>query len=641
MDCLPEEVILHLLTFLDISSIIHLQSLSTRYLSLARDNSLWKTQCFEHSRSEALRRRQHLLATQNSQLAEIRNAVTALPGADLTAWDVAQLRGSPFQSRAAANPNVEARVQRTRALANWEPGYSGETFDYYEEFTQRHAPINIGWLNLPKTGGGSRETVHEATGVGILTDPSDERSRHLLAPLDDGSVCLYDISVRSTRSPNERGKLIARSQPGLLTGRDLDAATATRTMMTETGAVECVSIDNHAKKGYFAVQNTLQELDLTTLQLISTHHYPFPVTALSAASPQTPLTIGTNWTLHLHDPREPPISPPPPQGELIAGPSTTTRHATLSQPGPLSLLHPPSSTSLWVAGRFTSLLHYDLRSFPRLHSTLHSGARIASLSLLPRPLLPRSLDLLRHPSLPLSAHLAARHSAPNGLTLLAAAEYRGKGSLELYGLPQPLDPHEQVYYQNRQTASASKLLAAAAHGGRIVFADGDGNLKWVERDGVSHVRTYNINEALASVGKEDEERRQQYGIWSSSASEMPGHGDIVQKLVPLSAPTVSSALDTSSSSSVGRTDVNQADLLLWTGDGRLGLLGFGPSDPLRGSGTHDDDDDAGERVSSTTEQKAREDAERQHGFAMRRALERQADEVRFVRGLGMGFVGQG
>ena len=37
------------------------------------------------------------------------------------------------------------------------------------------------------------------------------------------------------------------------------------------------------------------------------------------------------------------------------------------------------------------------------------------------------------------------------------------------------------------------------------------------------------------------------------------------------------------------------------------------------------------------EQRAKQDAERQYGMAMRRALERNADEVRFVRGLGMGL----
>ena len=39
----------------------------------------------------------------------------------------------------------------------------------------------------------------------------------------------------------------------------------------------------------------------------------------------------------------------------------------------------------------------------------------------------------------------------------------------------------------------------------------------------------------------------------------------------------------------------------------------------------------------SAEEKTKHDAERQYGMAMRRALERNADEVRFVRGLGIGY----
>jgi hypothetical protein len=208
-----------------------------------------------------------------------------------------------------------------------------------------------------------------------------------------------------------------------------------------------------------------------------------------------------------------------------------------------------------------------------------------------------------------------------GSTLLAAAEYKGKGSLELYGLP-----HARLY-QNRQTASASKLLSVAPHGGRIVFSDGDGNVKWTERDGYSPVRTFNINteDARTSVAPSDNIELRSTGIWSGSGSEVPGQGDIVQKLIPINySPTTSHGGN-------GRVDVNSSDLLMWTGDGRLGLLGFGHVDPLGRRIWHD----AVETQTQLVEEKAKDDAERQFRLAMRRALERNADEVRFVRGLGM------
>jgi hypothetical protein len=244
-----------------------------------------------------------------------------------------------------------------------------------------------------------------------------------------------------------------------------------------------------------------------------------------------------------------------------------------------------------------------------LLSTIHSGARIASLTSLPYPFIPRSLDLVRNPDASMSALQTAR--SQSGTTLLAAAEYKGKGSLEFH------DPSGRDSYQNRQTASASKLLSVAPHGGRIVFSDGDGNLRWMERDGSTLVRQYNINcetSADATTG----------GIFSSSASEMPGQGDIVQKILPLRA--------CKSDAGSGRPDVPTEALMLWSGDGRIGCLDFGSQNPIK---PDDNSHDAMEEQSLTVEQRAREDAEKQYDLRMRRALERNADEVRFVRGLGM------
>lgn len=441
-------------------------------------------------------------------------------------------------------------------------------------------------------------------------------SKHLVAPLDDGSICIWDVSARLTSGQGGRDRLVGHSGPGHLSGRS--DISDSHTIMTETGAVECVSIDSQSQKGYFAVQNLLHEVDLKTLQLASTKAYPFPITTLSACSPTTPLAVGTNHTVHLHDPRDTHgaySDHASSNRELIGG--SLHSHATLSQPGPLSILHDSASTSIWVSGRFTSLLKYDIRHFPRLLGTLHSGARIASLASLPQPFIPRELDLIRNPEASLSALHAARSAT--GSTLLAAAEYKGKGSLELYGLP------GKQGYQNRQTASSSKLLSAQPHGGRVVLSDGDGNLRWFERDCSTHVRSWNINAALPDSDP-DVGDASMGGIFSSSASEMPGQGDIVQKILPMPA-------SASTTSSFSRPDLPTEPLLLWTGDGRLGMLNFGQR-PLAGD---EDWHDAVEAQALSAEDKAKEDAERQYGMAMRRALERNADEVRFVRGLGIGY----
>ncbi|KAI7459146.1 hypothetical protein KC351_g17815 [Hortaea werneckii] len=679
MDRLPEEVILHIITYLTLPENLALQAVSSRFLILARDDTIWKQETFTHSRAEALRRRQQLLDAQDARLAELRNAVTALPGSDLTAWDVSQLRGSS-QPRAASDPQAEAKAQRQRAFANWEPAFPDERLDYYDEFIRRHAPIRVGWLDLPKAQqNADREEVREATGIGTLDDPDNGSVRNLVAPLDDGSICIWDVSRRSTVDYGGGGKLLGQSTPGLLTGQPSNATAESHNIMTETGAVECVSIDNEAKKGYFAVQSLLHEVDLNTLQLTSTKQYPFPITALSKCEPNVPLTVGTNWTIHLHDPRDPAFSagsgedPSGERAELIGG--SPYSHATLAQPGPLSILHEPATTntpnpnSIWVAGRFTSLLNYDRRFFPKLLGTIFSGARIASLSLLPFPLIPRNLDLLRNPSVSIHELTAAKKSP--GATLVAAAEYKGKGSLEFYGLSSHDDRSSAVarrrepHYQNRQTASASKLLAAAPHGGTVVFADGDGNLKWHERDGFSVVRTFNINDSLPSYHHPRDPHPSEVrgrgggddGISPSSTSTGrhpttetgPGQGDIVQKILPTNPITASDSRATphaasQSSRNPSREDLPSSPLLLWTGDGRIGMLGYGHDNPVTPRWENEDREssqhqrEAGGISTEAVEQRAREDAERQYGMAMRRALERNADEVRFVRGLGMGFM---
>jgi hypothetical protein len=511
-----------------------------------------------------------------------------------------------------------SKVLRARALASWEPAYPSEAIDYYEEYIHRCAPLAIGWLKLPKLPNRDRSLTREATGVGMLGGRSAFDSSHVISPLDDGSICIWDISARSTFSLGGKGEIIARSKPGLLSGH----APQNDGVMTDTGAVECVSIENSSRVGYFAVQNLLHEVDLVTLGIRSTKNYPFPITALSEASSDGSVAIGTNMTIHLNDARDRAFagSTTNHNVELISGSART--YATLPQPGPLSILNhaegAQDQSSMWVAGRFTSLLEYDRRFFPRLRRTIFSGARIASLAQIAHPFLGRDLDLMRNPSTT-AAMLQEARSQP-GRTILAAAEYKGKGSLELYGLP------DARFYHNRQTASSSKLLSVAAHGGRVVFSDGNGNVKWVERDGYSHVRTFNINSdivqgATSEVVAGDS---QPAGIWSGSGSELPGQGDIIQKLMATNA-SAAVYLDR------GRRDINRRDLLLWTGDGRLGLLGFGREDPLGDNAWHD----AIEVQARSIEERAKEDAERQYGLAMRRALERNADEVRFVRGLGM------
>jgi hypothetical protein len=541
-----------------------------------------------------------------------------------------------------------AAKERIRALANWDPGYPDERINYYEEYIHRHAPISTSWFETVRDGVGEEKETRDATGMGIIYGQDGAVAEKVVGAFDDGSVGIWDLA-QST----QQGKISARTASCFLTGVDIEgdqeqSLTQSKAMMTETGAVECVSIDSSTKKGYFGVMNSLVEVDLNTLQIIKRDKYPAPITALSEAKHPTPITVGTNLTLHLYDPRKSPIPARIDSSircELIGGtprydfPSgitggfqrlftsnTPSDHATLSQPGPLSILHLPEDRewdgngSIWVAGRFTSLLNYDRRFFPRIRGTMHSGARISCLRALPHSFAPRESDLMRNNALSLSAIQTAK-TIP-GHTLLLAGEYKGKGSLELYGLsPDPMYTSfstdssrarlHNTSFQNRQTASSSKLLSISAHGGKLVYSDGDGNIKWTERDGFSPIRAWNIN----STSPFEDDSRNVLSYHGSSTAE-PVPDDIVQLILP-----------TRPQSTLGAYDgVDDDNLIVWTGDGRLGLLGFGKEKWL----LSDVEDEALE-----FEERSRRREEREYAGMMGRALRRQADELNFVRGFGL------
>ncbi|KAF1835296.1 F-box domain-containing protein [Decorospora gaudefroyi] len=649
MKHLPDELVLHIIAYLEPAELVNLQHVSRHFLNLSRDNNLWKSLCFSHSAAERRRRRLELSTDIDPRLAELIRAADTLSNTfDTSVHD-------------ASAPSAEAQRERNRdkrkqaLIANWDPSYPDEKVNWYQDFIQRHAEQKISWFQ--EAGSEDCEQGNrrrEATGAGILFD-SDGLADKLVAPLDDGSISIWDASASSER----QGSLVAKSDIGLLSGKgsDLDhytRLTQSQAIMTETGAVECVSIESKLNKGFFAVQNVLNEVDLNTLQLVSRTPYPFPITALSEAHHRTPLTVGTNWTLHLHDTRKPPQPPSSVRCELIGGSTDTSfsrletgdfgGHVALSQPGALSILHLPTTRDwdgngdIWVGGRFTSMLNFDRRCFPRLRGTVHSGARLSCITAIPHPFIPQDLRLGRPYASP--ALLREAKSMP-GYTMITAGEYKGKGSLELYGLSS--EPSRAInssdsrttrnpnaYYQNRQTVSSSKLLSVAPHGTRLVFADGDGNIKWVERDGSTAVRHFNLNDFQPRSSSSSSNQRSQLVNPNPGANSEPW-GDMVQKILPtvhLSSPRAPSA--PAAPSADGASSLGLEDLVLWTGDGKLGLVGFGRESlfPL-------------ERdlfVDALEEQRDRDGdqvKEREYGAEMRRALEVQARELRWLRGYGL------
>jgi hypothetical protein len=358
--------------------------------------------------------------------------------------------------------------------------------------------------------------------------------------------------------------------------------------------------------------------------------YEWAITTLSAAQHGVPLTVGTIHGIHLYDSRtRSEIQRDrqeridgfdrirPQDLSMVLDPIPLPPYAPLAQPGPQSILHLERpgmkgliSDDIFVAGRFSSILHYDRRMFPAIKGSIHSGARLCSMASLPYPFSCMDSDLRRRGELSME-QIEKTKNSPGGRTMIACGEYNTKGSLELYGLSQSSNQPDGIAgalqnstMKNRQTASQSKLLSVINHGTRIVFSDGQGFLKWVERDGFTEVRRHKIGHA---------EKVAQRSLFSS----MPGSEEIARKL-----------LSTQTSSEGEDSRINNDDILFWTGE-KLGLVSFSSKPGF----TADEFEDN----TRTPEEIAAEKEEQVYSERMRLALERQANDVRFVRYLGAGI----
>lgn len=482
-------------------------------------------------------------------------------------------------------------------------------FAWYEDYVARHAPLSLSWLQPALDSNKLHQNPLEVKGLAVFGTTGEK----IVASLEDKSVQIWDVGRVDQNHDNTRGNIVASSRHDLLSahypGRKVPWHTTSRHQLeTYDSVIESISVDRQRARAYFAVANGLIEVDLETLQLISHYRYPMPITALSRLDNSDPLTVGTTRTLHLHDPRWPKktmaddesfegrldtgVVLPRPNGHvklwwhtpnfslncsLERDPEIST---ILTEQQPLSILHIPYSQQIKVAGRFPTIFSYDRRFFPQVHGSHYSGGRLSSLACV---------------------------SSPDRQDFAACGEYNGKGSLELYTVDYQDKMRPSPSYQNRNSASRSKLLSVAAHGSRIVYSDGDGMLKWVERDGKTHVRTWNINqftepEEPLSHGPShriaDFSRAARRGLFGET---LVG-GDVARKILPLD-------------------DGARSELAIWTGE-KIGIVGFGKGQRF---GPWEDESHVNKE----------DKAEREVQERMKRALEHQAHEVRFMRDLGL------
>ncbi|KAL2261798.1 hypothetical protein VTK26DRAFT_3345 [Humicola hyalothermophila] len=665
---LPGEILLHILSFLDPPELTALQLVSRGFRNLARDNTFWRSRCLEESSFlEVLDRRRQLAGlSPTGQGPHAIGGLGAAPAARLLdrsngsngGGEGGQLTGS--RPATATNADESARKrERVRIMANWDPCFPGERVSWYDEYIQRHGPVVVNWLQQCAYDDGSSGDFIEARGVALYypehygqssDGAGDEETILAVSPMDDGSVCLWDVAG----TKGKRGAIVARSKPGILFIDGPGADNHMRSKRVDSGVTECVSVDSQQHRAFFAVQSHLIEVDLQRLSVVECESFPWSISALSAASSTVPLTVGTSLGIHLYDyrSRERPRNE---KGETVDGfgqmgakefyerslrnifdDEPLPPYAPLSQPGPLSILHlqrpgqeADLSDDIYVAGRFSNILHYDRRKFPSIRGSIYSGARLCSMTSLPYPFSMLDSELRRKAQLSLE-QVDASKTVAGGRTLIACGEYNTKGSLELYGLTPTETVHmntpgglQNSTFQNRQTCSQSKLLSVVNHGTRIAFSDGSGYIKWFERDGFTEVRRCRIGHS---------ERSQGPSIFAS----MPGSDDIARKLLPIrpAEATVASHGSPSDGDGDGGGDgdgqgcrVNANDLLFWTGE-KLGLVTFSARP---GFTAEDFEEGRLDRVDPVMEREERAYSER-----MRQALQRQADDVRFVRNLGLG-----
>ncbi|KAK6386966.1 uncharacterized protein PV06_07820 [Exophiala oligosperma] len=624
MDRLPEEIVVDILDHLEPKDLISVRKTCTTLAKSAHINRLWRNKCFEKSPSASMRRNPGTLT----------DLTSALQGLTLSE------RTPATRNHQSDSDGLMRESPRARAINQWDQSAQDEIVDWYSEYKSRHAPLSADWAVQPP----ARQL--EIKGVATLGG-----SEHAVGYLEDASICLWDLSASSTgrRTMTE----IGRSKPGVLF---TDGSQASESLV-----VDCVSTVSSQQKAFIAIGDILNEIDLNTLKVVSHSKYAYPITALSQSTGfDLPLTVGTQWSLHILDPRlsvsifskspsecveEVPavsgkstaILPDFSQTSIFAPssnfgpaapftsdhnpPAWTPRVSNLPpshhrqnphwmayarvEPGPLSILH-HADNEILLAGRFSSILSYDRRFFPRLQYVIHSGGSLSSLASIPHP------------------PAGSPASVSGGSTLVACGEYRGRGSLELYSLPhtkpgQPSLNEDTISrqpstddildlgrtpstssdgtlfsYKNRQEAASSKLLSVASHGTKIVFSDSEGGLKWVERDGRSLVRKWNLND---------------FEVSETGASI---HGDkVARKIIPL---------ESADSEYRQRGD---ADLLIWTGE-KIGIITTNPQFM-----DHQEMVKALEEGEDANEREERERAE-EYSKTMRRALERQADERRWM-----------
>lgn len=149
--------------------------------------------------------------------------------------------------------DIKARsIERIRILANWDPSYPDEKVDWYSEYIARNGPISTSWMEQPRHRDTNDHEYLEVRGMALYTPSGEDDAAMVVGPLDDGSVCLWDLSGKKGR----KGSIVARSRSGLITPESTDQkSNGKRPNIFRDGVVECVTVDHAGRRAYFALQS--------------------------------------------------------------------------------------------------------------------------------------------------------------------------------------------------------------------------------------------------------------------------------------------------------------------------------------------------------------------------------------------------
>jgi hypothetical protein len=258
LEQLPNELFLQILEYLDSSSVTKLFLVSRHFYKLCLDDRIWRARCFDESAfKKTLRLRRHVLHPPSFSATPLTTIVAPSTGVATSSPNHATHGApSPPLTTAAAAPTVSGHRRWLQDMANWDPVLPGERVSWYDEYIHRHGNTAVNWMQQPRFMPGNEVALFDmidVRGVALFREDVTRPGPVMaVAPLDDGSVCLWDVN--GARGP--KGAIIGRSAPGMLL---VDGASASinsqRSKRVDTGVAECISVSHQLGLAFVAVQS--------------------------------------------------------------------------------------------------------------------------------------------------------------------------------------------------------------------------------------------------------------------------------------------------------------------------------------------------------------------------------------------------